>query len=83
MHEGISGDIKSIRNAREKIKSEGIVCVFSDLSVSPSRVRTLIEGFNINTAEIDVLANGLTVEKGAFIKWLSKMSSTVKSCLAQ
>ena len=81
MHEGLSGDISSIREARKKIKSENISCVFSDPSISTARIKTLIENTKVNTAEIDVLASGLTTKEGAIFEWISSMSSTINQCL--
>jgi len=82
-HEGLSGDIKSIRSARNKIKTDGIVCIFSGPNVSAARVKTLSENLDVNTAQIDVLASGIQAKKGSALEWLNSMSTTIKNCLTK
>lgn len=81
LQSGIAGNVNDIRAARAKIVSEGIVCVFSEPGVNPNKVKTLIEGLNVKTTEIDVLLSGMAVNKETYIKWLSSMSSKIRTCL--
>lgn len=81
LQSGIAGNVNDIRAARAKIVSEGIVCVFSEPGVNPNKVKTLIEGLNVKTTEIDVLQSGMVVNKETYINWLNTMSTKIKTCL--
>lgn len=81
LHESITPGVKSIRETRVKIKKIRPSCVFADPHVSDARVRTLTEGFDINDANIDVLASGYLVDDNAYINWLKSMEQQILGCL--
>jgi len=81
LHESITPGVKSIRETRNKVQRVKPSCVFADPHVSDARVRTLVEGFDINNANIDVLASGYFVDEDAYINWLKSMEQTILGCL--
>ena len=83
MWSGVSSNTKSILDAKQKIKTENIGCVFSDPSIKPSRVSVLMEDLTIKTASIDVLATEANVEKNGYVDWLKSMAASIEGCLSR
>lgn len=81
LQENINPGAKSIHDVRKKIETIQPACIFSDPHVSPSRVDTIIEGFEMKTAEIDVLASAYPVDEYTYIDWLMGMKKRIMGCL--
>ena len=81
LDEGTIPGVKSIFETRKKIRNSNVKCVFKDLSINEARVRTLTEGFDIKTVEIDSLASRVKLEKNGYIDWLSYLQRQVFDCL--
>lgn len=78
---GISAGVKTMRETRKKIVSEGVVCVFSDPGIRTGQVNALIKKLNIKTVEIDVLQSKFAADNRSYMKWLKKTGADIKTCL--
>lgn len=81
LNESITPRIKSIRKARKSIQKLKPSCVFSGPHIADSRVKTLIEGFSLNTATIDALASDTPIDEDAYTNWLKSMNQQILTCL--
>lgn len=81
LNEGFIPGVKSIRKTRKHIRNSKSACIFSDPSVSASRVAILTEGYKIKKVEIDSLASGIKLDKNAYVNWMKTMQKKVTGCL--
>jgi zinc transport system substrate-binding protein len=72
---------KKIAEIREMINHNKVQCVFSEPQFSPAIVKTLLDGSKVNSVPLDPLGTDITINRGAYLAFLSEVSGQFMSCL--
>ena len=72
---------RRVKEIRDKIRSLGVRCVFSEPQFSSALVDTLIEGTNTRTGTLDPLGAGLPAGPEAYFTLMRDLGSSLAECL--
>jgi zinc transport system substrate-binding protein len=72
-----------IAEIRQKVAETGAVCVFSEPQFEPAVVKTIIEGSQIRTGELDpVVGTGVAAGPDAYFTIMRNLATSLKACLS-
>ena len=66
---------------RERVRSEGIVCAFTEPQFEPKLLATVIEGSDVRTGVLDPLGAALPPGPGLYPALLSGLADGLAACL--
>lgn len=72
---------KKISEIREMINHNKVQCVFSEPQFSPAIVKTLLDGTNVKSVPLDPLGTNITINRDAYLDFLSEVGGQFMSCL--
>jgi len=72
---------KKLRELREEITKGNIICLFSEPQHPSSLLKTITEGTNINTAELDPLGADLIAGEEMYFALMNKFADNLEKCL--
>lgn len=72
---------RRIAEIRERIKSQGVVCVFTEPQFRPKLVETLIEGTGAKAGELDPSGAGLAPGRGLYFNLMRNLAASLSACL--
>lgn len=78
----VQAGARTLYRTRQQIKRLHAHCLFSEPNFRPKTINTLIEGFEIKTAEIDSLASHLTTSPRLYLDLMQYTAEKVKACLS-
>jgi len=81
LHADIQARAKTIHHTRQQIGQSQAACLFSVSNFLPKTINTLIEGFNIRTAEIASLASHIKTNPHLYLGLLRHTAQQIKQCL--
>lgn len=71
-----------IREIQQRIKTDGVVCVFGEPQFEPKLVSVVLEGTDARMATLDPLGTGLTNGPGLYEELLQGIAKTMSTCLS-
>lgn len=72
---------RRVREIREKIKSSGARCVFSEAQFDPALVRALTAGTATGTAPLDEIGSDLPEGPDQYFQMMTRLADRIASCL--
>jgi zinc transport system substrate-binding protein len=72
-----------VKEIQDKIKSEGVTCVFSEPQFNAGLVATVLDGTDAKTTVIDPLGVGLTPGAGFYGDLIDAAAAAFKTCAAE
>jgi len=72
---------KRLAEIRQRIKSQGVSCVFSEPQFQPKLVQTLISGTSARAGTLDPLGAGLDSGPDLYFKLMRNMATSIAACL--
>ena len=72
---------KKIAELRHEIAENQVQCVFSEPQFSPGIVRTLLEGSQVKTAQLDPLGSNIKLSPQAYLQFMQGLGDQFLSCL--
>ena len=77
----ILASAKRVNDMRNKIKTLGATCVFSEPQFEPKLVQTLIEGTQARTATLDPLGASLPGGMDGYEQLIQNLANNLLQCL--
>ncbi len=72
-----------LQELRERIRGLGAVCVFSEPQFEPAIVRSLVNGLDARSGELDPLGTDLEAGPDAYFKLLERLADSFRACLLE
>lgn len=72
---------KKVAELRDMIDEHKVQCVFTEPQFSPAIVKTLLDGTKVKSVPLDPLGTDITLNQGAYLAFLTEISSQFMSCL--
>lgn len=73
---------RTIYRTRKKIERLHARCLFSEPNYRPKTIKTLVEGFEIKTEELDSLASHLKMTPNLYLDLMHYTADKIKACLS-